>query len=221
MPPKGMQKVLQLNPETGLAESVYVQGEVEPEIREGIDLEGDDLDKEMVTKTDMLNYVRAEAEHGRHDLVKKTSDSSVIMANVGYIYEKLAKGYPVSKICESLKVSRISWYYVRNNSKYFKELIQLAQQEHVDNVKYSLTKKTEDRYVEAEQVTPSGKVIKYKKYVPADFNAIKFFLLNKASEEFKDKQEVEIRQTNIVVDIIDDVEFVEATPVGGEEAESS
>lgn len=164
-----------------------------------------DIDTELLTKTDLMHYIRSESSNCTTQLSKiKQTESAVILANVGYIYEKLARGKPISHICSDLGVSRASWYYVLKRSEHFTKMIDMAKQEHVDSVKYNLIKKTEDRYVEAEQVTPNGRVIKFKKYVPADFNAIKFFLLNKASDEFKEKQEIEIKKTNIVVDIIDD-----------------
>ena len=79
----------------------------------------------------------------------------------------------------------------------------MAKQEQIENVKASLINKTQDKYVVAEKVLPNGEIVEYRKFVPSDTNAIKFYLLNKASDEYKEKQELEVTKTEYVIDVID------------------
>ena len=52
--------------------------------------------------------------------------------------------------------------------------------------------------------------MQYEDFLPADINAIKFYLLNKAPEEFKEKQEIVVKKKEYVIDIIDtDYQVVE------------
>lgn len=169
------------------------------------------VDENLEKSMELQSYLADERleKVGRPDTY---TDTAIILSNIGFIYEKLVRGDNITSICKQLGVHRRVWYYVYNTSDKFKELVQQAREEQVDLVRTSLMRKTQDRYVKAEKALPNGRVVEYNKYVPADFNAIKFFLLNKASDEFKEKQEIEVRQTNIVVDIIEDVEYVDATP---------
>ncbi len=82
-------------------------------------------------------------------------------------------------------------------------MCQRAKEQQVEVVRQSLVSKATDKYVTGQKVTPTGKVIDYEKYVPADFQAIKFYLLNNDKENYKEKQEIEITKKEIIVDIID------------------
>ena len=129
--------------------------------------------------------------------------SDIILKNVNYIYEELVKGTPKKRIAESLGASPDMLYRLTSNNKYFKLMCQRAKEQQVEVVRQSLVSKATDKYVTGQKVTPTGKVINYEKYVPADFQAIKFYLLNNDKENYKDKQEIEITKKEIIVDIID------------------
>jgi hypothetical protein len=88
-------------------------------------------------------------------------------------------------------------------------MIETAKAEQVNRVKKSLLSKCHDKVVEKERVLPNGKIIKYNDFIPADFNAQKFYLLNKASDEYKERQEVTVKKTEFVIDVIDDAQDVE------------
>ena len=134
---------------------------------------------------------------------RKIGSTDILLKNVAYIYENLVNGVPKKRIAESLGVSNQMFYKLSKTNKYFANLIERAKVEQVENVRQSLVSKATDKYVKGQKVTPTGKVIDYEKYVPADFQAIKFYLLNNDSENYKEKQEIEITKKEFIIDIID------------------
>jgi hypothetical protein len=131
----------------------------------------------------------------------------ILIQNMLGIYEALAKGDTVTDICKRLGVSRMTWYYLAKKNRNFAEMIAAAELSTTDKVRRSLVDKCQQREVVKQKVLPSGKVVKYIDVVEADFNAIKFYLLNRDSENWSDKQQVEITNTKVVVDIIEDAEY--------------
>lgn len=166
------------------------------------------LDEEMLDKTDIMNFLQDTNKMSQKELAK-VSGVEILLSNLDTVYNSLVNGDSISHICKTLGVSRTTWYYVKDNSDHFTSLIEFAKQEQIENVKSNLVKKTQDRYIVAEKVLPNGRVVEYNKFMPSDFNAIKFYLLNKAGDEYKEKQEVTIKKTNIIVDIIDDADVID------------
>lgn len=149
---------------------------------------------------ELLEFLDTSANIKATNKIKATE---VILKNVAYIYESLIKGIPKSRIAKAIGVSATSFYKLEKTNKYFSALCERAKNEQVEVVRQSLVSKAQDKYVKGQKVTPTGKVIDYEKYVPADFQAIKFYLLNNDSENYKEKQEIEISKKEFVIDIID------------------
>lgn len=162
-----------------------------------------DLDKQLLDKSELIQHLNEESNMENRK-VYQTKGTDILLSNADLVYSSIVKGDTIEKICNKLGIPRTTWYYVKNNSKYFNKLIEFAKQEQIENVKCNLVRKTQDRYVTAEKVLPNGRVVQYQKFMPSDFNAIKFYLLNKAGDEFKERQEVTIKKTDIIVDIIED-----------------
>lgn len=134
----------------------------------------------------------------------------VIIANLPVIYDKLVQGETVTNICKSLGISRRTWYNVADRNYHFRKLLENAQLEQISQVKKTLVNKCSDRYIQRQKVLPNGRIVEYEDFLPADINAIKFYLLNKAPEEFKEKQEIVVKKKEYVIDIIDtDYQVVE------------
>lgn len=133
----------------------------------------------------------------------EVSKKTVILSNLPYIYDMLVEGSSVIDICRKLGISKMTWYNLRKTSQQFRTFLVNVEKEQVQTAKQTLIKKTRDRYVKDNKVLANGKVVQYDKHIEADFKALKYYLNNKLPEEFKDKHEVEIRKTNITVDIID------------------
>lgn len=135
----------------------------------------------------------------------------LILQNALTIAERLSEGMTVKEICELLNVNRETFYKVVRNNQAFANMVEgakaLYEANVTEEVKRSLVELTKDRQVETEKVLANGKVVKHKKAVTADINAIKLWLFNKDNEEFKDKQEVEITRKEIIVDIIEGADY--------------
>ena len=168
---------------------------------------GKEIKENAPTEVEELSDKLLQEFENKHPKVfkdqKKLRGAKVITHNIPYIYDMLVEGMPVTEICKKLGIGRRTWYYFKENSAHFTHLIEQANQEQIDVVKNSLVRKTQERYVPAERVLANGEIVKYNKYIPSDFNSIKFYLLNKCPDEYRDKHEVEIKKTNITVDIID------------------
>lgn len=171
-----------------------------------------DLDQQLLDKSELIQHLNEESNM-KNRKVYQTKGTDILLSNAELIYSSIVKGDTIEKICSKLGIPRTTWYYVKNNSKYFNKLIEFAKQEQIENVKCNLVSKTQDKYVTAEKVLPNGRVVEYQKFLPSDFNAIKFYLLNKAGDEFKERQEVTVKKTDIIVDIIEDAVDVEFTEV--------
>lgn len=159
-----------------------------------------------------------------YDLEPKGTKSQrgreIILANLPNIYNMLLEGKTVSQICKELGINRQVWYTAKERYPELQNVITAAEVDTVENVKASLYMKAVGFKYQAEKVLSNGKIVKYNKFVEPDINAIKFLLLNKAPEEFKDKQEVEVKQTKFIVDIIDDDgNVIDVTPVKVTEVE--
>ena len=168
------------------------------------------------------------------DIIKQLSDSAnivdarkgikqldIALCNMAFIYQELVKGTPLSHIAKSLGINRDILYRLKRQNRYFQSLMARADEEQVEVIRQSLLSKATDKYVVSQKVTPTGKVIDYQKYVPADFNAIKFFLLNKDGESYKDRQEIAISRTEYIVDIIDSQDSTDSITVEQSEDKDS
>lgn len=134
----------------------------------------------------------------------------IIIANLPLIYDKLVAGETISDICKSLGISRSTWYKLAGRNIHFRKLLENAEAEQISQVKKNLVNKCSDRYIQRQKVLPNGRIVEYEDFLPADINAIKFYLLNKAPEEFKEKQEIVVKRKEYIIDIIDtDYQVVE------------
>ena len=163
-----------------------------------------DIDQQLLDKEEIIDYL-SDLSNLEVRKTHKAKGIDILLSNLETVYEGLVEGLPIDTICNNLGITRSVYYYAKKNSKYFNKLIESAQLEQLQRVKHSLISKTQDKYVIAEKVLPNGRVVQYQKFLPSDYNAIKFYLLNKAPEEFKDRQEITVNKTDIIVDIVDDV----------------
>lgn len=137
---------------------------------------------------------------------KEYTGKDVIIQNMPNVFEEIVKGTSIVNICKMLGISRQTWYNLVNENVQFKNMIKEAEEIQKLEIKTSLISKCQDRRIIKERVLPNGKRVKYEEFIPADFNAIKFYLLNKLPDEFKDKQEITVKNTHIEV-MIDDVDY--------------
>lgn len=159
-----------------------------------------DIDKQF---EDALAEYAETALYGASNQKREYTGKDILIANLPQVYDMIVKGETVSHICKTLGISRMTWYNTANSSKHFQLFIKNAEQEQIAQVKKTLVTKCADRYIQREKVLPNGKIVQYEDFLPADINAVKFYLLNKASDEFKEKQEIVVRNTEIVVDIVE------------------
>jgi hypothetical protein len=138
---------------------------------------------------------------------KTYTGKDLIALNMMNVYEDLVRGLTVTEICKKLGVSRYVYYDMIKTDPHFRQMVADAEAAQTDRVRQALLNKCSDREIVREKVLANGKKVKYLDVLPADFNAIKFWLLNKTNGEFKDKQEIEVTDNTIKVDIIDDVAF--------------
>ena len=138
---------------------------------------------------------------------KRYTGKDLIAMNMMNIYEDLVRGLTVTEICKKLGVSRYVYYDMIKTDPHFRQMVADAEAAQTDKVRQSLLNKCLDREIVREKVLANGKKVKYIDVLPADFNAIKFWLLNKTNGEFRDKQEIEVTDTTVKVDIIDDVAY--------------
>lgn len=165
------------------------------------------IDKDNINNMDLMDALKEYSQTALYDEtnIKKTyGGTDVLIANLPNIFNMIVQGETVTSICKTLGISRGTWYNLSRENQHFQAMIKAAELEQISNIKKSLINKCNDRYVIKSKVLPNGKIIEYEEFIPSDTNAIKFYLLNKASDEFKEKQEVSIKQTNIVIDIIED-----------------
>jgi len=132
---------------------------------------------------------------------KEYEGKDIIIQNLPSIFELLVKGNTITEICKKLGVSRQTWYNLYKENLHFRKMLEEAEEAQKQEIKSSLVNKCVDKEVVKEKVLPNGKKVKYREFIPADFNAIKFYLLNKLPDEFKDKQEVTVKNTVITVEI--------------------
>lgn len=154
----------------------------------------------------------------RYDLEPKGNKSQrgreIILANLPYIYNMLLEGKTVSQICRELGINRQVWYTTKERYPELQNIITAAEADSVENVKASLYMKAVGFKYVAEKVLSNGKIVRYNKFCEPDINAIKFLLLNKAPEEFKDKQEIEISRKEYKIELIDDDgSVIDCTPI--------
>lgn len=150
------------------------------------------------------------------DMSKDYVGKDVLIANMPPIFDEIVKGVSVSAICRKLGVSRQTWYNLLYENKQFQSMLDEAQLYQAETVKQSLVSKCQDQRVIKEKVLANGKKVLYEEYIPSDFQAIKFYLLNKMPEEFREKQEIVFTKTSIEV-MIDDNDFI--VDVEGENVE--
>jgi hypothetical protein len=132
---------------------------------------------------------------------KEYEGKDIIIQNLPLIFELLVKGNTITEICKKLGVSRQTWYNLYKENLHFRKMLEEAEEAQKQEIKSSLVNKCVDKEVVKEKVLPNGKKVKYREFIPADFNAIKFYLLNKLPDEFKDKQEVTVKNTIINVEV--------------------
>lgn len=160
---------------------------------------------------------RKKDNRGKHR-VKKYEGKDLLVMNMNSVVEDLILGVPIVQICKKYGVSRQTWYNLYKTNENFRKVVDSVEELQAMEIKNNLIAKCHDRYVIREKVLSNGRKVKYREFVSADFNAIKFYLLNKLPNEFKDKQEVTINDTRIdvtidgvdfeVSDVIDDVNTV-------------
>ncbi len=137
---------------------------------------------------------------------KEYEGKDIVVSNMPLIYDQLVQGISITAICKKIGIARQTWYNVVNENIQFRNMLAQAEEDQALSIKSSLVNKCQDRWIIKEKVLPNGKIVKYEDYVPADFNAIKFYLLNKLSDQFKDKQEITVKNTTIDV-CIDGIDY--------------
>lgn len=139
---------------------------------------------------------------------RETRGREIVIANMANIYEWFKEGCTVTEVCKRMGIYRQVWYMSVKQIPELQRVIQEAKEAQIENVERSLVDKCFDREVEQEKVLSNGKKVKYKKVVAASDNLIKFFLINKDPQNWKEKQEVEIIKRNFNIQIIDTDDYI-------------
>lgn len=128
----------------------------------------------------------------------------ILISNMAQISNWIVEeNLTIQEICNRLGVSRNAVYSVRQQIPEFETMLEQARDAFIDRIENSAYKQCFDREIEAEKVLPTGKKVKYKKVVTASDAMIKFMLLNKRPEEYKERQELTVSKKEFIVDIVE------------------
>lgn len=108
------------------------------------------------------------------------------------IREWLEAGMLDKDICKNLGISQDAFYRYKKEHQEFQELIDSAKQVVDSKVEAKLFELCMGYDYIEETVTQKGDVVQVKKHKPADFRAIRFWLMNRQPEHWKEKQDVNL-----------------------------
>lgn len=143
----------------------------------------------------------------------------VIKPNFDKIQEAIKNGTPEHQIYEKLKVSEASWYKHKKEQQEFKDIINSALKNQIENVEGFLYRRCKGYHVEDvktyieidKQGNEKKKIEKNKREIASSDQAISFYLRNKAPDKWKEKQEYQqnINQKieNLTIDIEEEEEM--------------
>ncbi|KNY28306.1 helix-turn-helix domain-containing protein [Pseudobacteroides cellulosolvens] len=133
----------------------------------------------------------------------KNRITMIVLQNLPNIYQMIVDGLTVSEICQRLGVDRRNWYHIIKKYPELQAVVDNAENAKTEKVKQSLYMMCLPRVVKAQKVLSNGTIVEYEKVLEPDPSMVKFFLLNKAPDEFKEKREVEVTKKEFIVEIID------------------
>lgn len=134
---------------------------------------------------------------------QKGEITTIIICNLPNIFEMYMNGATTAQVCERLGIQVRAYNKIKESNKQLQAVISAAEEAKTDMVRQSLFMMTQPRIQKTQKVLSNGKIVEYDAVIQPDANLVKFFLLNKAAEEFKDKQEVTITKRNFIIDIVD------------------
>ena len=129
------------------------------------------------------------------------SEKAVVLYNLPYIYDCIVNGKSIAYTLRTLGVTYDKWLDMIDECESIPKLMNNAKKERTERVKDALYNKTQDRYIMDNKVLSNGVTVAYMRYQQSDFNSIKYYLNNKAPEEYNDKQQIELSKNEIYVSI--------------------
>lgn len=133
----------------------------------------------------------------------KNRVTMIVLQNLPNIYQMIVDGLTVTEICQRIGIERRNWYHIIKKYPELQAVADNAENAKSEKVKQSLYMMCQPRIVKAQKVLSNGKIVEYDKILEPDPCMVKFFLLNKAPAEFKEKREVEVTKKEFIVEIID------------------
>ena len=133
----------------------------------------------------------------------KNRVTMVVLQNLPNIFQMRVDGLTITEICQRLGIERRNWYHIIKKFPELQAVVDNAENAKTEKVKQSLYMMCQTRIVKAQKVLSNGKIVEYDKVLEPDPSMVKFFLLNKAPDEFKEKREVEVTKKEFIVEIID------------------
>ncbi len=138
------------------------------------------------------------------NLTARDSARTIVLQNLPNIHRMIIDGKTQKEIYESLGISKDAWFRAKKDFPEVQNVMDMAEQEQVSNVKVSLYMKAMGYYTMAEKVLSNRSIVQYRMYIPPDVNAQKFILLNKAPDEYKERQEITVAKKEYIIEIVDD-----------------
>lgn len=135
--------------------------------------------------------------------------TALVLMNLHNIFDMVMEGATTVDICQRLGIQTRTFNKIKQNNAQLQAVMEQAEIAKTDKVKQSLFQMTQMRSVKTQKVLSNGKIVEYDKIIEPDAALIKFFLLNKAADEFKERQEVTVTKREFIIDIIEDGNMVE------------
>lgn len=142
---------------------------------------------------------------------KKGEVTTLVLMNLNTIYNLAREGHTQQEICERLGINPRTFRKIKAKNKVVQAVFAQAEKDMTEKVKQSLYYQTQPRVVKKQKVLSNGKIVEYEEIIQPEPSLIKYWLNNKSDGEFSDRQELNVRKVEYVIEIVDDAE--EAKPV--------
>ena len=140
------------------------------------------------------------SEHGNSKF------ASHVQPRLAEIYVWIANGETMEEVSNKLGLDSATIYRYMKSNEALCNIVKRAREAQVDHCEKSLFKLANGMTVVKERVV-NGEIVELKEEIAPNFNALSFILRNKRPEEWKDKHEVEVKETKIDVTILDNVPY--------------
>lgn len=135
---------------------------------------------------------------------QKGEVTTLVLMNLNTIYDLAREGYTQLEICERLGINPRTFRKIKANNKVVQSVLEAAEQAMTEKVKQSLYHQTQTRIVKKQKVLSNGKIIEYEEVVQPEPSLIKYWLNNKSDGEFSERQELNVRKVEYVIEIVDE-----------------